>query len=284
MTAMTAVMIPLDGSASATAAIPVAQRLGSLLNGTVVLLYVGDDVGSGGPSPESLVQQLSLSPDDVLGLVIERRPGPAAAEVIVREAAEWNAAMIVMCSQTRTDIQSRTFGHVAQAVVRSAPCPVVLVPPTRGREPWHLRQLLLPHDGTPTSAATIAPAADLALAAGAEMLVLHVPSLAHEEEADEPGTLRIPRYVDQPQHEWQAWEREFVDRLCALGQVRAGTKVRFVMGEGEVGAAIVRGAAHSDLIVLGWRGVLEPGRAMTMQSVIRDAACPVIMFRLDKTR
>lgn len=284
MTAMTAVMIPLDGSASATAAIPVAQRLGSLLNGTVVLLYVGDDVGSGGPSPESLVQQLSLSAEDVQGFVIERRPGPAAAEVIVREAAEWNAAMIVMCSQTRTDIQSRTLGHVAEAVVRSAPCPVVLVPPTRGREPWHLRQLLLPHDGAPTSAATIAPAADLALAAGAEMLVLHVPSLAHEEEAAEPGTLRIPRYVDQPQHEWHAWEREFVDRLCALGQVRAGTKVRFVMGEGEVGAAIVRGAAHSDLIVLGWRGVLEPGRALTMQSVIRDAACPVIMFRLDKTR
>jgi hypothetical protein len=32
---------------------------------------------------------------------------------------------------------------------------------------------------------------------------------------------------------------------------------------------------------MGWRGVLEPGRARTMQRVIRDTVCPVIVFRLD---
>jgi nucleotide-binding universal stress UspA family protein len=274
---MTTVLVPLDGSPCATAAIPVAQRLAGLLNGTVVLLHVGD----GALTPASLVEQLNLSADDVQGFVIERRPGPATAAVIAQEAAEWHAAMIVMCSQTRTDIRSRTFGHVAEAVLRVAPCPVVLVPPTRGREPWNLRQVLVPHDGTPTSAATIAPAADLAAVSGAELVVLHVATPVRVQWI-EPGTLLVPRYVDQPQHEWKAWAREFVDRLCAIGRARSDAKVRFVMAEGEAGAAIVRGARQSDLIVLGWRGVLEPDHALTMQRVVRDVASPVIVFRLDK--
>jgi nucleotide-binding universal stress UspA family protein len=49
---MTAVLIPLDGSPGATAAIPVAQRLAGLLNSTVVLLHVGD----GALTPASLVE------------------------------------------------------------------------------------------------------------------------------------------------------------------------------------------------------------------------------------
>ena len=87
---------------------------------------------------------------------------------------------------------------------------------------------------------------------------------------------------DQPRHEWKAWARECVDRLCAIGRARSDAKVRFVMAEGEAGAAIVRGARQSDLIVLGWRGVLEPDRGLTMQRVVRDTASPVIVFRLDK--
>jgi nucleotide-binding universal stress UspA family protein len=277
MIAPPAVLVPLDGSACATGAIPVAQRLAGLLHGTVVLLHVGD----GALAPAALVERMNLSVDDVQGFVIERRPGPAEAEVIVQEAARRHAAMIVMCSQTHTDIRLRTFGHVAESVLRGAPCPVVLVPPTRGRKPWDLRQVLVPHDGTPTSAATIAPAADLAAASGAELVVLHVATPVRVESV-EPGTLLVPRYVDQPQHEWKAWTREFVDRLCAIGGARRDIKIRFAMAEGEPGAAIVRSAQHSGLIVLGWRGALERDRALTMQRVIRDAACPAIVFRLDQ--
>jgi nucleotide-binding universal stress UspA family protein len=277
MTAPHTVLVPLDGSACATGAIPVAQRLAGLLNATVVLLHVGD----GALAPATLVEHMNLSPDDVHGFVIEHRPGPTVAAAIVQEAAGWHADMIVMCPQTHTDIRLRTFGHVAEAVLRGAPCPVVLVPPTRGRQPWNLRQVLVPHDGTPTSAATIAPAADLAAASGAELVVLHVATPVRVEWV-EPGTLLMPLYVDQPQHEWKAWTREFVDRLCAIGRARRDIKMRMVVVDGEAGAAIVRFARESDLIVLGWRGSLEPERALTMQRVIRDAACPAIVFRLEK--
>lgn len=275
MTAPPMVLVPLDGSACATGAVPVAQRLAGLLHATVVLLHVGDSV----PAPAALVERMNLSAEDVQGFVIEHRSGPAAPAAILQEAARRHAAMMVVCSQTHTDVRSRTFGHVAEAVLREAPCPVVLVPPTRGRKPWDLRQVLVPHDGTPTSAATIAPAADLAAASGAELVVLHVATPVRVQ-LIEPGTLLVPHYVDQPQHEWKAWTREFVDRLCAIGRARRDIRIRMVMGEGAPGAAIVSAAQQSDLIVLGWRGSLEPDRALTMQRVIRDAPCPVIVFRV----
>jgi nucleotide-binding universal stress UspA family protein len=223
---------------------------------------------------------MNLSADDVHGFIVEHRPG-VAEEVILQQAVERHAAAIVMCAQTHTTLPSRTFGHVAKAVLLGAPCPVVLVPASRGRQPWDLRQVLVPHDGTPTSAVTIGPAADLAAASGAELVALHVATPVRAKFV-EPGTFLVPSYVDQPHHEWTAWTREFVDRMCALGGARSDTRIRMVVADGEADAAIVRFARQSDLIVLGWRGVLEPDRALTMQRVIRDTSCPVIVFRLDR--
>jgi nucleotide-binding universal stress UspA family protein len=276
MTSAKTVLVPLDGSVDATAAIPVARGFGELLNATVALLHVSDDA----LTPAALVERMRLSGEDVPGLIVEHRPGAAAAE-IVKAAGERHAAMIVMCPQIRTDLRWRALGSVAAAVLRAAPCPVVLVPSARGRKRWELHRLLVPHDGTPTSAATIGPAADLALKAAAELVVLHV-ATPGAETPTEPGTLVSPRYIDQPQHEWPAWAQEFLARLCAVGGARGETEIRLAVAQGDAGAAIVDFARQSDLIVLGWRGVLEPDRARTMQRVIRDTTCPVIVFRVGR--
>jgi nucleotide-binding universal stress UspA family protein len=254
---------------------PVARGFADLLHATVAVLHVTDDALAG----TALIERMKLSCEDARGLVVERRPGAAAA-VIIHEAAERHAAMIVMCPQIRTDLKSRALGSVAAAVLRSAPCPVVLVPPARGRKVWSLRRLLVPHDGTPTSAATIGPATDFASMAAAELVVLHV-ATPDVKGPTEPGTYLSPRYVDQPQHEWPAWAQEFLDRLRAVGGARDEVEIRLAVAQGQAGEAILDFARQSDLIVLGWRGVLEPDRARTMRRVIRDTICPVIVFRLD---
>jgi nucleotide-binding universal stress UspA family protein len=272
MTSPKAVLVPLDGSVAATAAIPVARGLAELVHATVVVLHVSDDP----LAPAALIERMKLS--DLRGLVAERRGGSAAA-VIVQEAAERQAAMIVMCPQIRTDLPSRPLGRVAEAVLRAARCPVVLVPSARGNKLWALRRLLVAHDGTPTSATAMGPATDFAAMAAAELMVLHVATL-DAEHPTEPGTLVSPRYVDQPHHEWPAWEREFLDRLRCVGGARDGVEIRLAVAQGDAASAIVDFARQSDLIVLGWRGALEPERARTMRCVIRDSACPVIMFRV----
>lgn len=276
MTSAKTVLVPLDGSVHATAAIPVARGFGELLHATVALLHVSDEA----LTPAALVERMKLSGQDVPGLIVEHRPGAAAA-TIVREAAERHAALIVMCPQIRTDLKSRALGSVAAAVLRASPCPVVLVPPDRGRRRWALHRLLIPHDGTPTSAAAIGLATDFALKAAAELVVLHV-ATPGVERPTEPGTLVSPRYIDQPQHEWPAWAKEFIERLRAVGGAKGGIKSRLAVAHGEAGAAIVEFARQSDLVVLAWRGALEPDRARTMRRVIRDTTCPVIVLRLDR--
>ena len=254
MTSTKTVLVPLDGSIHATAAMPVARGFAELLHATVAVLHVTDDALAG----TALVERMKLSCEDARGLVVERRPGAAAA-VIINEAAERNAAMIVMCPQIRTDLKSRALGSVAAAVLRDAPCPVVLVPPARGRKVWALRRLLVPHDGTPTSAATIGPATAFASKAAAELVVLHV-ATPDGNRPTEPGTMVFPRYIDQPQHGWPAWAKEFLDRLRAVGGARDDVEIRLAVAQGEAGEAIIDFARQSDLIVLGWRGVLEPDR------------------------
>lgn len=274
MTSSKTVLVPLDGSDHATAAMPVAHGFAKLLHATVAVLHITDDV----LPPSALVERIKLSCEDARGLVIECRSG-VAADVIVRETIERHAAVLVMCPKIRADLGSRALGRVAAAVLRGAPCPVVLVPPARGRKSWALRRLLVPHDGTPTSAATMGPATDFASLAGAELVVLHVATPGIERPT-EPGTLITPRYVDQPQHEWPAWAQEFLYRLRAVGRASDRNEIRLAVVQGEAGPAIVDFARHSDLVVLGWRGALEPDRARTMRRVIRDTTCPVMVLRL----
>jgi len=55
-----------------------------------------------------------------------------------------------------------------------------------------------------------------------------------------------------------------------------------VLAHGEASTAILEFARRngSDMIALAWRGSLEPERAQTIRRVIRNASCPVIVFRV----
>jgi nucleotide-binding universal stress UspA family protein len=275
MTAPATVLVLLDGSPNATAALAVARGLAHLLGATVALVCLGCEP----VPPGELVDRLGLSPDDVRGLVIDQCTG-SPADAIAGAAAARQTVLVVTTAPAAPD-RSPALEDVPRAILRAAPWPVVLVPPSRGRRPWALRQVVLPHDGTPTSAAAIAPTANLASRAGAELVVLHV-ATPDVDRPSEPGSFAAPRYLDQPQHEWPVWEREFLERVRAAAHPQHIEKARLVLAQGEAGAAILEFARRhaSDLIALAWRGSAEPERAQTIRRVIRDAGCPVIVFRV----
>jgi len=270
------VLVPVERSPHAATVLSVARELARLKQATVSLFHVGREP----LAPGDLLAQIGLSPEEARGLVINQRAG-SPADAIASEAVARHAELIVMCAPTRRDRLLHPFGSVAGDVLRTAPCPVVLVPPTRGRGPWTLRQLVLPHDGTPTSAAAIAPTAELASQAGAELVVLHV-STPGAKRPIEPGTFVTPRYLDQPHHEWPLWAREFIERVRGFGHSASIEKIRLAVADGDADAAILDFARHNptDLIALAWRGAVAPERARTMRRVIREARCPVIVFRV----
>lgn len=271
------IIVPLDGTIHATVALPVAKTLAELEGATLHVVHVGEPI----LPPREVLHKLNLTPDQLRGSVVDQTTGPPA-ESIVRLARELHCLLIVMCTHTGMEKPRGKLGSVAEGVLLEAPCPLVLVHPERGLLPWSLRRILLPHDGTPATAIAISPAADLAHRTGAELEVLHVAAPGARRPI-EVGTFAAPRYLDQPQHEWPAWSREFLHRLSALGHPTPEVKLRLFLATGEPGTKIVRFAAehNTDLIVLGWHGKLEPERAATLKRVIGEAPCPVLIVRVE---
>jgi nucleotide-binding universal stress UspA family protein len=63
-----------------------------------------------------------------------RTPGETAADRIAREARERDVDLVVVVSRWASGLRGMLLGSVAQALLRLAPCPVIVVrPPARGR-------------------------------------------------------------------------------------------------------------------------------------------------------
>lgn len=146
--------------------------------------------------------------------------------------------------------------------------------------PCQSTRLLLPLDGTPTTAAALPPATRLASDLGASIDLLYVAN--HKQAAQvEPGSMGAPRYVDQPQHEWPAWKREFIHRLCTLcAACPPDVPVQAFLRASAVGAEIVGFAIEhdEDAIILVRRSRFERGRAPVLRAVLAHAPCPILLI------
>jgi len=202
---------------------------------------------------------------ELRGVPLEVRAGHPA------EASLTDAGLIVMSAPSADSI-----GEAALAVLRAAHGPVVLVNRAQAPGDWALRRVLAPHDGSPSVSDALRPAAEFARAAGAELVVLQV---AGGECALEPGSIAPPVYLDQIQHSWPAWSREFLHRLggvCPLADMR----VRLRVEHGDLAGETVRvaGEESADLIVLARTGRWDD--AATLQALLRAAPCPVMVTRV----
>src|SRR6516164_8950603 len=243
------ILVPLDGSEQALVALPVAKVLSEIERAVLRIVHVGERK----PAGAELLGRLRFEAPVLDGSTVEVRTGEPAAEILLA-TSEMNPRLIVMCTHTEAK-PGKMLGRTATNVLRHAPCPVVLVPPGRGSIAWHLQHVLVPHDGTPTTSAALRPAAELAERANAELLVAHVTDVSAA--PAEAGSLTTPLYVDQPQHEWPAWTREFVKRLaciCPLDHLHVS-------------------------LVLAWRGEWEVPHAATLKAILREARCPIMVVR-----
>lgn len=267
------ILVPLDGSEAALAALPIAKVLAEIEQATLRLVHIA---ASEPPEPE-LLSCLRLSGPEFDGVTVDTLTGEPAAEIL-NAAREIKAPhVIVMRNHTSTEPRN-VLGRTATEVLRNASCPLVLVSPERGLTPWHLHHVLVPHDGTPSTSAALRPAAQIAEHAGAELLVVHVTGVGTS--AAEPGSLTAPRYVDQQQHGWPAWSHEFVSRLasmCPLGHLH----VRMLLAHGNPAAEINRLAEEqsTDLMVVAWRGVWQDPRAPILKDLLGEACCPIMVLR-----
>jgi nucleotide-binding universal stress UspA family protein len=272
------ILVPLDGTTETLGALPVARELARAERATVLAVHVTEE-----KLPAArFVRETGLEREELRGVVVEVRSGDPA-DAVLAVAREKEPRAIVLCAKTAERGTVGIRGSTAERVFRDAPCPVVVVRRTEDTSGWSLRTVLLPHDGTPTTSAAIGPAFELARKAGARLHVLHVTGLGAKPSC-EPGSLGVPRYVDQRQHEWPAWAQEFLERLAsACPSCPDISELRLSLARGDPSSEIVRFAGDQsiDLVVLAWQGGVEPDRALALRGVLRDAPCPVMVLRTE---
>jgi nucleotide-binding universal stress UspA family protein len=269
------VLVALDGSPASATALPVAQVIADQLGAEIAILHI--------PTPEislaALRQRLRRLTVTPLPLRLEEAPEPAAG--ILRALDDPRVILVVLTTHGRTIGRRRGLGHIAEAVIARTTRPVLLVRPetVQERPVTGFHHLLVPLDGTPTTALVLQPAAQLAQRLQASIDLLFVAS-PDQPPPEEPGSITAPRFVDQPQHEWPAWTSEVIERLgCLCAGLSRDVPVRTYLMTGDIASAILQFSLEHDIdaIVLARRSHLEPGRARVLRTVLADTPCPVFL-------
>jgi nucleotide-binding universal stress UspA family protein len=218
--------------------------------------------------------------DDTVSIVV--REGTDARGEILEEAAACGASLIVMGTHGRSGLEHMLLGSITEKVLRKAPCPILVVPPSAEladvtRAPA-FKRILCAVDFSASSLRAVNWALELAQEADAKLTLLRAiePPVALREAVFSSDT-----DVDRMH---AAAEAESLRRLRELVPADARTYCTLTtrVDEGKPAREIVRVAAaeNADLIVMGvhGRGAVD---LMVFGSntnhVIRSAACPVLV-------
>lgn len=189
-------LVPLDGSALAERALPVAFDLARRTGGEVHLVRAHAPLAIIGATSEGVVTQDMLAADEMFRARAREYVDLKAAEggkewgvrtvahvddgsasgLITQVADQVFADLIVMTTHGAGGFAPGWLGSVADAVIRHAHRPVLALP-EREEGPaatFTPRTILVTHDGSDGAAAILPAARDLALATGARLTLLRV--------------------------------------------------------------------------------------------------------------
>jgi nucleotide-binding universal stress UspA family protein len=147
LTSTHTILVPTDFTAAADLAVDAAIELGELLHASIELLHVASDptplaipAGEGGAVPMQIDVEAGLAAEsarlDATAAKVRRRGltcsvglamGRTHAEII-DHANKIGADLIVLGSHEHHGVAGAFLAHVAEKVVRHAPCPVLVVP------------------------------------------------------------------------------------------------------------------------------------------------------------
>jgi nucleotide-binding universal stress UspA family protein len=282
-------LVPLDGSRLAEAALPVAAAVAGRVKGTLTLVHV---IERNAPSEVHNERHLVTSAEAeaylaevarlslLAGLTVRTHVHEATvtdvARAITEHTAEFSPDLIVMTTHGRGSARRMLSGAIAQQVIGQGATPVLLVRPIEhlsvtSRGDW--RRILAPIDGDEIHEKSLPIAAELALAFACPLHLLMVTPTLRELSGSEaaagmllPGATRLKLEMDN------AGARDYVETR-AEEMRRGGVETICETSRGDPAAAIVRAARRLsvDLVVMGTHG-----RAGTVAFWERSVAARVI--------
>jgi len=213
-----------------------------------------------------------------LGVRVSAQGGDPA-RIIVDQALETAADLVVMGTHGRSGFERLLVGSVAEKVVHKAPCPVLLVPPhlTAGMPPdVTFKHILCAMDFSPAALQALGFALDLARQADGVVTVLHAVEWLAEEDPRENAHYNVPEY-----RRYLVKDAQERVRTLVAEESRDWSAIEERVVAGRAYREVLKAAAESgtDLIVMGAQGRGGLGLTLfgsTTQQVVRAATCPVL--------
>lgn len=277
--APTRILVPLDGSPEARAALPYAGALATPGTEIVLLTVVpsATDADAARADLEGVAQQLRVAGSLVRTEVEVGDP----ARRIVAMAADLGVAMIVMASHGRGALGRLIYGSVADRVVREATIPTMVV---RARQvepgPVGITRLVVPLDGSSLAEAALPVATAISRRLGTPLLLVRVV---------DPVDLMPPavgigeaipfEIYDQAEQEKEQDARSYLDAMAKKLHDR-GLRVTTSVLTGPPASSIEEATHLGDVLVLASHersGVMRWLLGSVAEKLTREDESPVIL-------
>jgi nucleotide-binding universal stress UspA family protein len=201
------------------------------------------------------------------------RPAP----VILHSARSWNADLILVGSNGRGALSRAILGSVSDEVVRTAPCPVLVAK----RHVARFERMLVATDGSLHAEAALRFVAALPVPPTAELRVCAVsetPGALPGSARDRRASMLLLLAETDKQMAVQAATRA-LEMLAALS-----CPIQSSVRHGDAGRELADEVHRwvPDLLVIGARGRTagsEVALGRVTQSLLRQAACPMLVYR-----
>jgi nucleotide-binding universal stress UspA family protein len=186
------ILVPLDGSKLAEAALPAAVSLALTFNAPVTLLHIIEQ-----DAPEEIHRDRHLTepseartylakiaksffPQKIkVNLHVHTSPVADVARSIVDHSSdEIQPDLVILCSHGNSGMHDFFFGNIAQEVAAASGTPVLLIKPDESSPPFELQHILVPLDNESIHDKSLPTAEMLAKAYSAELnLICVIPTL-----------------------------------------------------------------------------------------------------------
>jgi nucleotide-binding universal stress UspA family protein len=291
------IVVPLDGSTFAEAALPLALALSQKTGAGVHLVSVVE------PIPALAYDEWEAAAkswcEDYLDNVAERARGEAGGEVttglrsghvvetLLTEAGAKHADLIVMATHGRGALSRAWLGSVADGVIRQAKIPVLFVRPAEGTAPEtitarSLETILIPLDGSGLSEHAFEQATELGELFGSAYHLTRVVAYPLDIASPYlPYTVQMNQHILRDAKESAAsYLEERADRMRRRGlRVTTSVAVDAQAGHGILSEA---DAVGCDLIAMATHGRSGVGRLVlgsAADKVLRGTQVPVLLLR-----
>lgn len=273
------ILVPLDGSITAAKSLGCATWLAERLQSRLHIFSATERM----LPVQAELRRLHVA--EVHWPLISLHQTPDyAGKAILSAIARHRARLVILSAKGQTSEEmteetppTRLIGSVARAVLEASPVPVLLLPPAyRERLPW--KRVLVPTSGDRATNEAVSRTIPIADALGLAVHIVHVTNA----NAGEHGLASTARYADTLHHEYRGRLEGLVSRAlpqCPQGEARCIEDL--ALCRGDVAAELLKliDTRAISLVVVGWHGLLTPGRAPVLKHLLGAITCPILLMR-----